>query len=499
MTPRFSRRIFFAMAVLSASTATVRGDFKKLLDRIPPNANAIVVVDLERVMNSPLAKKENWKEMQADAYAEKPMVVPPGATRLITAAMINTATLSPVWEVSVMDLSKAPSLEAIAAAEHGFVDNVGGKRAVWSPINAYFIELDAKVLGALSPANRQFAARWARGQTVTGSPYVSDYLKAAVLAVGDDAEFLMALDLQDVTSARQVRAKLANQTFDSLAEKEMDENAVARVVASIKGVTLKVNLAAAAMGTLSIDFGKDAAPLKDIAKGLFLEFLDRAGAEVPDFAKWQFSAKGTSIVAHGRLSTESLRNLYSVVNPPAPSEASTSGESPTAKKTSASTGAMATASKKYYKAVSTITDKIGSDYTSSPSMGKFATWMRRDAQRINRLPILNVDPALIAWGTEVSDRLSKAAQVFTVGGLSAESQTAGVNEGYTELNYDAATDSYQTGARDVDRRNLANQRKQVAKAEAARTAAAAGEVFNGLREISMKVRAEMTAKYKTEF
>jgi len=487
------------MAVLAASAAATRADFTDLIGRIPPNANAIIVVDFEKVMKSPLAGKENWKDKQADAYSDRPMIVPPGATRLITAALIDTKTLSSDWEVSVMDMSKAPSMEAIAAGGHGFVDTVGGKRAVWSPINAYFVQLESKILGTVAPANRQFAARWASGKAVTGSVHVSDYLKVAAMSAGDDAEFLMALDLEDVTCARQVRARMMNESFESLSGKKVDENAVARTVASIKGITLRVNLGASATGNLSIDFGKDAAPLEGIAKDLFLEMLDRAGAEVPDFAKWQFSAKGSSIVAHGKLSSESIRNLYSVVNPPSPSESASAGDASVVPADSTQNNPTAAASKKYFAAVSVITDKIGNDYTSSPSMAKFAAWMRRDAQRINRLPILNVDPALIAYGADVSARLSQAAQVFTVGGLNAESQTAGINEGYTELSYDASTDSYHSGARDVDRRNVANQRRQVAKAEAARTATAAGEVFKGLRELSAKVRADMTAKYKVEF
>ena len=70
-----------------AGSNLARAEFKDLLRCIPGEANALLVVDVEKVLKSPMAIREGWPQAQTEAYADKPLVVPPGTTRVVLAAL----------------------------------------------------------------------------------------------------------------------------------------------------------------------------------------------------------------------------------------------------------------------------------------------------------------------------------------------------------------------------------------------------------------------------
>ena len=151
--------------------------------------------------------------MSAD-YAPKPLIVPPDASRVVMAALVDTIDLDSIWEVSLMDLAKPVSLDLMARAERGYLDKLGQTSAVWSPVNAYFIQFEPLVLAAASPADRQFAARWAARKP--GGALMSSYLSSGAGAVGSQTPSVMAIDLQDATCAPKVQGRLLNEKFDAL-------------------------------------------------------------------------------------------------------------------------------------------------------------------------------------------------------------------------------------------------------------------------------------------
>ena len=216
------RHLGITMAAFVLLAGPASADFKSLVARVPSDANALVLIDVEKMLNSPLGVREGWKAKMANAYAQKPMTVPPDASRLVMAALIDSSDMEPIWELSVMDLTKAPSLDLMARAEGGYLDKLGQAPAVWSPINAYFIQIDPLVLGVVCPADRQFAARWAARKPGLAGGSLSAYLASAAGAVGTETPIVMAMDLQDVTCATKVRRRLAIETFASLEGKNPD-------------------------------------------------------------------------------------------------------------------------------------------------------------------------------------------------------------------------------------------------------------------------------------
>lgn len=497
-----------------AGSNLARAEIKDLIRLIPGEANTILVVDVEKVLNSPMAIREHWPQAQMEAYAAKPMVVPPGTARVVLAAQLEPGTLRSIWEVSVMDLGQAPSIEAIARAEGGYLDRIAEKPAAWSPIDAYFVQLDPKVLGVVTPANRQFAARWARQKQTLAGAFAATYLASAASAVDQGAEAALAIDLQDWTSMAKVQWRLRNDPPRCVADKNVDLKAIGAVLTSAKGLTLRVNIGDEATAQGEIEFGSDPTPIGDLAKPLLLEILASAGASIPDLENWNFKIQGQKILASGNLSPEGLRRLFSVVNPPAPLDIA----SATVAKEAAPKAPMqkqpsdiqlaadeqkvttVSASQKYYAAVTDILDKLQKQMgvgSKSASLADSSTWMKRDAKRINRLPILNVDPDLVAWGSTVSTRLTEAAQVLSVGQLDTIARTTGIQN----ANISGSYDSYGnwTGVDVTDNDDVRRQRQQAATEEKSKALSSATEIIKDLAGARQKLRVEMTNRYGVEF
>lgn len=503
-----------ALTIL-AGADPARAEFKDLLRRIPGEANTLLVVDVEKVLKSPLAIGAGWPQAQQEAYAAKPMVVPPGTTRVVLAAQLEPGTLRSLWEVSVMDLGQAPSIEAIARAEGGYLDRLAEKPAAWSPIDAYFVQLDPKVLGVVTPANRQFAARWVRQKQTLAGAFISTYLALAGTAVDQGAAVVFAVDLEDWTSIARVQWRMRTDPPQCVADRKVDMKAISTVLTSAKGLVLRVKVGEEATAEGEIEFGTDPTPLGDLAKPLLLELLARAGATMPELESWDFRVQGQKIQVSGKLSPEGLRRLFSVVDPPAPLDLAGAPSAPEgapkepapkqpvekqpAQESPKDT--MATASQKYYKAVTDILDKLQKQMgvgAKSASLADTSSWMKRDARRVNRLPILGVDPDLVAWGSTVSTRLTEAAHILSVGQLDTIARTTGIQSADAGLG-DYDFDGNYTGRASTETDIVRRQRQQAATEEKSKALSSAAEIIKDLAGSRQKLRMEMTNRYGVEF
>jgi hypothetical protein len=153
------------------------------------------------------------------------------------------------------------------------------------------------------------------------------------------------------------------------------------------------------------------------------------------------------------------------------------------------------ASQRYYKSICTMLDGLH----ASASAQDMAVWVRNTSRRIDQLPILNVDPALVEWGAMVGMKLKQGAAVMGVSQTQINSRVAGVmdpsygdssydNNGYYVSNYDS-----------VGAENARRQRRQVALEQRGQAQNQALTIVNAIAETRPKIRAEMVAKYKVEF
>jgi hypothetical protein len=505
-TNRRPARLFACIAILSVYVShRASAETGDLLNRVPPGANCIVYIDVDSLLNSKLGRQEDWRSKLSDAYATRPLVVPPDAKKVVMASWLEPAYVESLWEVSLIQVGKSISMERIARDTGGFSDAIGGKTAAWAPMNAYFVRLDKSLLGVVCPADRQFAARWI-AQANSDTDRLSPYLRAAAEQIDSRTGYLYALDLQDAVSEKRFRRRLDMEEFECLNGKRIDARKLSEAVAGIKGLTLTIGVADEITGRCVIEFARPVSVLSSIAKPLLIEALEKAGASISDFASWKFTLKDTSILASGTLSTEGFRQLLSVMSPPSPTQTDGDTDGSAAKTAdrskpaeAKSNDAQAAASKRYYRAVAKIVDGFGKRVQAASSLSKGATYVARDARSIGRLPILNVDPELVKWGGDVGSRLLLVASSLGTGGLQARSRAENVLNPYSGGGYTSELEIQSDPNDEVNRQNAARLRRAAVAEEKAKALQQATQILLELQTSSAQIRTAMTQKYYIDF
>jgi hypothetical protein len=505
-------RVLVIAAIFCCVPRAARADDTNLLSRIPPGANAIAIIDVDQIMKSPMGVKEHWKDDLKNAYASKPLVVPPTATRLVLASMIDPSTMQPAWEVSLIEVKEAPSMEKIARAEGGFKDPIGETPAVWSPINAYFVRLDDRLLGAVAPANRQFTSRWVQRGASQGES-LSPFLQASMGTMDAKTCYLFAMDLEDAASPAKIRRRIEQGDFESLTGKTVDVDKVASLFASLKGVRFRVSIGDEPVGSGIVEFGRSTAPLADFAKPLLLEVLAKFGVAIDGLDSWDVAVKGNLLTLNGKLPIEGLKQLFSIVDPPSPlptddadDDKPDSSKDSKADKTDKGgkasekgKAAVAAASKQYYTTIAKITENVGKKVSNATSMTQGAKWVAGDARRISRLPIANVDPDLVTWGTEVSSQLNDLAIAVGQGGLAARSRAAGIQDAYGSGMVSSELEIQGNDNDRIAQQNVSRQRQAAVAEQKAQTAQVATQILREIEASRAKIRVAMAQKYKIEF
>src|SRR5690349_4836450 len=187
---RFRSLVFCAALLALVPTGRARATFPSLAERLPAATNAIVAVNVDKVLSSPLATQENWRQDLQARWDKQPLMIPPGANRILTAAWVKMPAMDSVWEMSLIEMDKVPTAEELAKAEGGYVDKVWDKIAACSPINAYFIPLDGRTLASVTPADRTEIVRWVRQAPKPGGYVTSAYIHDVVETLGEKTDIL---------------------------------------------------------------------------------------------------------------------------------------------------------------------------------------------------------------------------------------------------------------------------------------------------------------------
>jgi hypothetical protein len=471
--------------------ATARADFKTLSQRLPASSNAIIAVNVAKVLDTPYAKNE-WTPTAADAWAKQPVMIPPGSTRLLMAADVRSDSLESLWELSLMEMGKMPTIQELAQAEGGNIDRLWDRDAVCSPINAYFVPLDGTILASITPANRAAIAKWVRTPAKPEGNVTSQYLQRVLAGLGDSTDIVMAMDLEGAFGVPRIRKWLDDNDIKEVPDNQMDQ--VARTLGTMNGIMLQINVDQDVKGRAVVDFDGDAASLQNCAKPIMIAVLNTAGMRVDEIDSWTFKAGGKQVTMEGKLGTPSLRRLLSIVQSPIP--AATVAAKPAGGGAQASVPAdPAQASQRYYKVICANLDNFRPGGSASETAG----WARAVAKRIEQLPILNVDPQLVQWGSMVTLKLKQAGGTMAVAQTQMNARVAGVMDpGYSNYSYDSYG-NYTSSASTPDIENAKRQRRQVALEQRAQAQEQAMRVISEIAETRPAIRAAMVEKYKVEF
>ena len=503
-------RFIVALLGLLLSSAAAFAETGSLAARLPKGANAVMTVEVERLVQSPVGQKLGLQSALLSGYADRPLAVPANARRVAIAALVHPAGVESIWQTAVIDLPKTPRLDPILKAQGGYLDKIVGMEAAWTPRDTFFVVLDENTLGVVRPGQRQFLSRWASGRLEKG---LSPYLSAAVAAGANDV-CVFAVDLNEVVGITALNHAISMGELPSLEKVVTGREKLLSALASVTGTQFHVRATDRLDAEWTIDFGQDVSALGTQAKPFVIDVLTATELYEPDMDQWEFKAEGKKIVGKRVVEIAGLNRLLALLSPAhvgdvgdAPDsspEAQTAGAAARPESAAAQPAARpaaasdpAAASQKYYRAVSRILDAIG----PKPSPKQGGTWLVAQARIIQQLPVLNVDPALIEWGNAVADSFMHAAEEMALGQQKAMVAVQGVASptAYTTYNGTSgwnANDSPETRAAF---RNVRQQRQQVAQNERGIAAERAFAAVNGVLAGRGKIRAEMTQKYGVEF
>jgi len=303
--------VFAHMVALGAEM-----NFQTLAQRLPASTNAVVAINVNKALASPYAKREHWGSNAADAWAKQPVMIPPGASRLIMAADVKTSTMDSNWEMCLIEMAKMPTVQELANAEGGHVDRIWDKDGAYSPINAYFVPIEPTVLASITPAERSVIARWVRTPVKPEGNVTSEYIRSVIAGLGEKTDMVMAMDLEGAYGLPQIRKFLEDQDIKEVPNQRLD--ATAEVLGSMKGIRLDVSVGEAITGRASVQFDRDAAVLRACAKPVMLAVLKRVGMRTDDVQDWKFAVEGKQLSMQGNLSAAGLRELLGMVQSPIP-------------------------------------------------------------------------------------------------------------------------------------------------------------------------------------
>lgn len=473
------------LLVTLVSEVAAGAQFDELLNRIPGSANSMVVIDVSAMHASALARKEGWQKKHEAAYVERPIFLPPEAEKIIIAAQLNLANgLRQNWELAVMDLKEPISMRSIARAEGGYVDSINGLHAAWTPSDAYFVRLNTSNMGVMYPANRQAVSRWADFGRKSTSPVVTPYLiQATKLVRPGGPQIAMAFDLNDITQPHKLQENLKQSA--TLKGNEPKVKELFELISGIQGATFSVKIGSGADGEIRVDFDSETAKFANFAKPLVLEVLDSYGVHLDDLEKWKPELKGKSLILSGPISNDGMRRVFSILEIPTTkfSELKDEDISP------GSPEQVANVSLTYFKSVTVLIDDLRKYLKTNRD--NHVVYMERYARKIDRLPILNVDDDLLAYGSQVAETLRSIALAKRGAGARTGVRNSSVYGNYS-YNYGSGNNYY--GQRSSANVKIQNRAEEHAKATGVRFTS-----WKEIEDATASIRREMTKRYQIEF
>jgi hypothetical protein len=414
-------------ALFVVTTLGRAGDWPKMFDHPPAGANVIALVNGEGLRFGAAKLKQSKDAAQKAASADLLAELPDHLKRAAIATNIDFDTLGQVWETTTATFDKPiPQVKAIADMQGGYVDQISGKSVVWSPRNRYIVPQGIDKVTVHLPANRPAVARWLRSLGQPAQP-LADYLKKASERAFDGAALVLAVDMADTISATQATAKLA--TLKSVATAGLNTEALAKLIGDLHGITFTVTVSDQFMGQLQLDFGSSPAMLSTAGQAMVLEACSRRGVLLPELNEWKPAVEGNSFTLSGPLDAISVINLLSFFTSSPSTDDATSQAPPSAGGNSASsasggstTASMADASKKYFTSVQRVLSECRNTKGLGP--GERGMFNDRLSRKIDNLPLLNVDPALLDYGMNVAQLLRGAAVAIKSANVAAGGQKA---------------------------------------------------------------------------
>ena len=481
-------RVFrLLMSVALLGWLTVEGVAADPLAWLPAEVNAVARINVAEVYQTPLARKEGWIKKATESFIQQESFIPPGTKQILVGAELELSdNLKSLRKYSVVVPDAQLTLEKLSAWMP--ISTFAGKPSTQFGNDGYVVDAGDGSWLVSESSSRQIMSRWLKNGPTSGGNRLSPYLRSAMNSKENSAQFLLAIDLQDNFSAEEIRQELKSTGWFS---SDSASKSAAEVLETVKGITIAIAVDTERKGTATLEFGKDATVLKPVLEKLVAAVMNRVGAASEDIQGWKWTINGSRVTGTGGVSQGEAREMLSILEPPSITQA-ISASSSNSQSASTANDRMARTSLSYCKSVQVLLNDLRT--TLKKERDNHALHFERYARKIDDLPMLNVDPALLNFGANVSGSLRYQAQTHRMSKIQAgtrqQQQSAGAQNfggGFGPFGGDwqQSVIGLRDGAVDAEE----NQRsKQVRFSE-----------WKQIEDGLVSVRRSMTEKYQIEF
>jgi hypothetical protein len=510
-------KVVFLWLATATFVQTANAQFEQLVNKVPSSANAIVFLNVEKIMMSPVALKENWKTEHRKTYQAGLTFLPPNSQVSVLAAQMNFDSMIPHWSMAAMALDHVPALPSIALAAGGRMDQFGKYAAVALKGDAYLIQFAPQIVAAIGPASRQGVARWVREVDAGSEGNLTSYLQEAFRFANEaGTPIVMAVDLQDVIPTDDIRIAVQESDAYSKVDPKLVEEMV-KLLSSVRGAVLGITLDTdKPFAKLKVDFVEPVNLTPDQAKALLIHSLARRGAMLDELDEWTPKVGANFITMEGYLTRSGLNRLSSLIDRPPtfmkdvpvkPDETALNQNTQTQ-----GSGSLSHSQEYFYRAEDLIED-LRKKPRESPTytVGQIAVWYDAYARKLDQLPTKGVDPELLNYGAFAADSLRAAGSTIRASlarkrarqastPVPIDVYTYGIEYGYVRRWDGSYTGLGEAGAVKVpDYRSYQQAKTAISAQERVTGITDAKEILSKLDEASGDIRRKRSEKYKVDF
>ncbi len=383
-----------ALAAANAAPAETIGDD---LYRLPSSVNAMAVVNMDAVFQSPRAKSENWAKRPRGAALAGCLPIDPRLDRIVIGAHFDPFGTSPPWSVALanLGLKQTITLEQIAQMRKGTVEEVAGQPAAITP-HGYFALVQPGLIAATNGTSRVDFAKYLRFAKDNQQRVLAPYL---VNAVKDEfrTPIVLAFDTEDMIDPKAV-ARVAAAS-KALGGDKATIDAVVAFVGKLKGIRIFIQIGESGLkATVTLDGPGAYTGDPNALKAFLLEALGRAGANLDILSQAVPKPAATGISYVTDMPDTGLMRLMTLLHvPPAPEAPPPPDRSPEIAR-----DARIAATQHYYNAIVAMLTDLNAEYKRANSYSATANWHAGYAQRIEQLPTVDVDQTVLSWGEAVA-------------------------------------------------------------------------------------------------
>jgi hypothetical protein len=395
----FRYSIALCLLLLFISTAPAQDDVAILLRRVPESADALAIVRLQALFQSPLGKQNNWSESYQLGYLSGAVNIPPTIKTLVIASEPHPSSAPTTYGVALLTAKKSVPMDRLAIQEVGEVVTVGNQQAVLTS-GEILVELAPGLMGSMAPPDRKEFARWLRFAANNRDPVISPYLQNAVSA-GRGAQIQFAMDLKRLVDPKAVQIWLKNSK--NLQGKQANLETLSELIKGLRGVRFTARVQDNITGQVYLDFSKPVGNSAGYVKDLFQESLEQMGASIDELSncKLRTEGNGKTVVLEAELTDTTLREIMSLITMPS---SPMKPEDVKVAKSSADKADLA-ATERYFSAVQQLLDDLRKKIKKSDDYKKTALWHESFAKEIAQLPRQGVDEEMLRYGAGISSQV----------------------------------------------------------------------------------------------